>query len=227
MTLKSIWRRESAKRSRFAKERERCDRNWPFHKERARAVFEELTSLSDDFLIIDHEQQMNDQRDSFPAHWGQDSIAIYEIARLTGQRTVYTNGTSVHIDHMRESGGGLVIHYGYETALIQIFLAPPKTSKSLIKKNDVLIFSGFNTDVLTSDFIRTLVAKYLIFIRVESVLHRSTFLESYRVRFWRFIDARNTRQIFDKPYIFLNQWELSLAVGLLAVISLVVSILKP
>lgn len=223
MTLKSIWGREAAKRSKFLLERHRCDRNWPIHKDRIRSVFKNFLEHAEDFYIHDQEQvQRQGQVETLEL--GTDIVALHEHDCYSGRHSVNRDGEH---DYAKEYGGALVIHYTYTKALIQVFLIPPKSSDAAAQKKDILIWSGRNTDALTIDFLEKSIAKLMVFIRVESGLHVCSFIERMRVRYWRFVDGRNTGQVYDGQHKFLNRWELSLAIGVLAVVSLVVSILKP
>ena len=224
MTVISIWKREKSKRDRFTLERARCDRNWIFHKERSLAVFQQLSDVAEQFSVFDKANSTKDA--DGPIYHGYDYVGISEDDRLTRRRTVFNNGTSVHIEHEWEDGGVLTVHYTYGQALIQVFMKPPKSTRSIVEKNDVLLWFGRNTDVLTSEFYERLVAKFLIFCRVESNFERSSFVERFRVRWWRFMDVRNRRQLYDTHVNLLNRWEIPVATAILAIAGLIISLLK-
>lgn len=224
MTVSSIWKREESKRSRFALERERCDRNWVFHKTRALAVFKSLSDVADQFSVFD-KQQANRDSDG-PIYHGYDYVGFSEDNRLTSRRTVFNNGTSIQIENEWEDGGVLTVHYTFGQALIQVFMRPPKSNHSLIEKTDVLLWVGRDTDALTTVFFERLVAKFLIFCRVESNFERSSFLERFRVRWWRFTDVRNRWQLYDTHVNLLNRWEVPVAAAILAIAGLIISLVK-
>jgi hypothetical protein len=78
--------------------------------------------------------------------------------------------------------GGTTIYYTYGQALIQGFLILPKSNRSIVDKTDVLLWVSRNTDHLTVRFCERLLAKYLIFCRVESDFEPGSIVERLRVR---------------------------------------------
>ncbi|MEF9672522.1 hypothetical protein QNM99_10260 [Pseudomonas sp. PCH446] len=205
MTLSSMWKREKLKRDSFKAERQRCDRNWIFHKDRVVSVFEKFTNIDERFTFYPNETERN-------ASWSSaqlflsDFVVLSEFSRGSRCWAIHNNGTSKYREDERESGGSLTIHYTYDQALIQVFLKPPQSNKSFIEKADVLLWVGRNTDCLTVEFCERLIAKYLLFCRVESNYEKSSFWERRRVRWWRFMDARNRMQVLDTHVNFFTPW---------------------
>ncbi|WP_285435585.1 hypothetical protein [Pseudomonas sp. fls2-241-R2A-110] len=226
MTVSSIWKKEKSKRSRFALERGRCDRNWVFHKERAVAVFQGFSEIADRFSVLDKESGAKLCDKDAPIYRGYDYVVLSEDDRLTDRRTIFNNGTSIHIEHGREAGGVLTVHYTFGQALIQVFLRPPISNQSIIEKADILLWVGRNTDALTSEFYEQLITKYLIFCRVESNYESSTFVERFRVRWWRFMDVRNRWQLFDTHVNLLNRWEVPVAAAIMALAGFILALAK-
>ncbi|MGC1329096.1 hypothetical protein [Pseudomonas sp.] len=226
MTLVSVWKKDKSKRDRFASARERCDRNWPYHRERVKAAFLELSSIDSRFSAHDRDEMTKLRADGDPIYHGYDYVILSEDDRVTPRRTIYSNGKSFHIDHEREEGGSITVHYTYGQALIQVFLKPPKSNKSIIEKTDILVWVGRNTDALTTAFCERLIGKYLILARAESNFETSTILERFRIRWWRFMDMRNRLQIYDTHINLLNRWELPVAAAILALASFAISLLK-
>ena len=226
MSVSTIWKTEKSKRDSFACAIARCDRNWVFHKERAIAVFQELADIAGQFSVWDRNEVVKEYGDGQPKHFGYDGVTLTECDRFTRRRTVYNNGTSSHVDHEKVTGGSLTVHYTYGQGLIQIFLTPPISNQSIVKKEDILLWAGRNTDALTTAFFERLVSKFLVLGRVESSFEKSSVLERFRVRWWRFMDVRNRWQIYDTHVNLLNRWEVPIAAAILALAGLIISVAK-
>lgn len=227
-SLASIWESEARKREKQKQRTMRCDRNWPLHKAAGLAVFKAFADIAKSdgviFHVVDYRES---QRDNEYGPWtvGEDSIVLGALGRPTGKQTHYESLYGSHSDYDYEKGGSLVVHYTERQAAIHVFLSPPKPEGSLIEKKEVLLWAGYNTDRLTPDFYRSLIRKFLVFCRVESSLDNSTFIERCRVRWWKYMDVRNRRNLFGTPHNLLNAWELSAVAALFATVSLLVSII--
>ena len=227
--LEKIWKSEFRKRSLHIEHCERCDRNWLIHK----AIgFEQFTKFSDVamrdnvfFHVVDF---ANNQRIAEEGPWyeGEDSIVLSSLARFTGKETHYESLAGSYSYVVMEESASLVVHYTYGQASIQVFLSPPRVQGAYVKKTDVLIWSSYNTDYLTRNYYNSLIAKFLVFCRVESSLEASSVIDRWRVRWWKYMDLRNRRNLLTSNNMFLNGWELSTAAACIAVFGLVVAILS-
>ncbi|WP_236167023.1 hypothetical protein [Pseudomonas fulva] len=226
-SLASIWKSELLKRKKQSRRSERNDRNWPIHKAIGLKEFECFAKIARSdavyFHVVDycHSQASNENG---PWYEGQDSIVLSRMDRFTGRQTHYESLSGSHCSSVFETGGSLVVHYTERQGLIQVFLTPPLTDGSIASKKEVLLWAGYNTDHLTRVFFRVLIEKYLIFCRVESSFDGSNFLERAAVRWWKYMDIRNRRNLFGAPDKFLNPWELSAAAAVFAVVGLIISI---
>lgn len=227
-SLASIWKSELIKQEKQFQRCARIDRNWPLHKAAGFAEFKAFAELAkaDGFFfhVVDYAES---QKENEHGPWtvGQDSIVLTGLGRFTGKQIHYQSHYGSHCNSVFERGGSLVVHYTERQGTIQVFLSPPVTEGSLVEKKEVLLWAGYNSDSLTPSFFRSLIRKYLIFCRVESSLDASTLIERCMVRWWKFMDIRNRRNLFGTPNSFLNAWELSAAAALFAIASLMVSII--
>lgn len=210
-----MWNKEKQKRDSFKAERQRCDRNWALHKERLASVFEKFSNMDNRFIF--HSQKTDIV--------SRDLVALSEFSRGIRCWAVHNNGSSQYLEYERESAGTLTVHYTYGQALIQVFLTPPQSNKSIIAKTDLLLWVGRNTDSLTVEFCESLISKYLLFCRVESSFERSSFLERRRVRWWRFMDARNRKQMLDTHVNFFTTWEIATLLAITTALGLIASLL--
>ena len=227
--LNKIWKSEFRKRMLHAEHCERCDRNWLIHKSIGLEQFTKFAeiAISDGvyFQVVDF---ADNQRLTEEGPWyeGEDSIVLSSAPRFTGKETHYESLAGSHKDIFMEESGSLVVHYIYRQGSIQVFLSPPRAQGAYVKKPDVLIWSSYNTDCLTRDYYDSLIAKFLVFCRVESSLEASTVIDRWRVRWWKYMDIRNRRNLLNTSNKFLNGWELSTAAAFIAVFSLIVAILS-
>ncbi len=226
-SLASIWKSELRKRESHAKRCARCDRNWLTHKAIGLAQFHDFASIAMEdwvfFHVVDFCESQNENENG-PWTTGDDNIVLSGSHRFTGKETHYESLSGHYRDVSAETGGSLVVHYTYRQGLVQVFLVPPRTDSTNIKKAEILLWSSYNTDNLTSDFYRSLIAKFLVFCRVESSLDSSSIVDRCRVRWWKYMDIRNRRNLFPETHKYLNGWEISAAAALIAIASLVVSI---
>ena len=227
--LNKIWKSEFRKRTLHAGRCERCDRNWLIHKSIGLAQFAAFAEVAIRdgvyFQVIDF---ADNQRLAEEGPWfeGEDSIVLSSAARFTGKETHYESLAGFHKNVVMEESGSLIVHYTYRQGSIQVFLSPPRTQGAYVKKPDVLIWSSYNTDNLTRDYYNSLIAKFLVFCRVESSLEASTVIDRCRVRWWKYMDIRNRRNLLNTNNKFLNGWELSTAAAFVAVLGLIVAILS-
>ena len=227
--LNKIWKSEFRKRMLHAEHCERCDRNWLIHKSIGLEQFAKFAEVAINdgvyFQVVDF---ADNQRLAEEGPWyeGEDSIVLSSAPRFTGKETHYESLAGSHKDFFMEESGSLVVHYTYRQGLIQVFLSPPRAQEAYVKKPDVLIWSSYNTDCLTRDYYDSLIAKFLVFGRVESSLEASTVIDRWRVRWWKYMDIRNRRNLLNTSNKFLNGWELSTAAAFIAVFSLIVAILS-
>lgn len=227
--LVSIWKLELRKRIRHRERCERCDRNWLIHKSIGLSQFQAFADVALEdgvfFHVVDYCSNQS-QSENGPWTEGQDSIVLGTLARLTGKETHYESLAGSHKEVVMEEGGSLVVHYTYAYGLVQVFMAPPRTQGAVIDKPEVMIFAGYDTDSLTSDFYSKQISRFLVFCRVESSLETSSIIDRSRVRWWKYMDIRNRRSLLGTSNRFLNHWELSAAAALVTVIGLLAAILS-
>lgn len=223
MDLRKIWIKESGKRIAFNLERDRCDRNWLIHKARLLKVFHEfalLTRPGTFWHVVDSTDRQERTPDE-PLFLGEDSVVLTEMDRLTPRASIYSNGKSKHVIRAKEAGGSLVVHYRYSQALIQVFFTPPRMDGALRVRPDILFCTSRNTDDLTEDFAAGLIAKFLVFCRVESSFQKASFWEKARVRWWKYMDIRNREQVYGEYFSLFNTWEAKIIASAIALATLI------
>lgn len=226
--FESVWKSELKKREVHEESCERCDRNWPIHKAIGLEQFSQFSELTRQdgfrFQIVDYVEA---QRNAEEGPWtvGQDSIVLGAPYRFIGQETYFKDSSQREDSLVIEHGGNLVVHYTEKQGLVQVFLEPPWLSGSEKKSQGILLWWGRNTDELTAEFYAGLIRKLLMFCRVESVMESSSFFERMTVRFWRYMDIRNRKNLLDSTHHFLNLWEISFVTAVLAIAGLVISLI--
>lgn len=226
--LEAIWKSELLKRERHEESCKRCDRNWPIHKAIGLEQFSQFSELSNRdgfrFQIVDYIEAQHKTKTG-PWTVGQDSIVLAAPFRFIGQETYFKDSSEGEDTLVMEYGGNLIVHYTEKQGLVQVFLEPPRLSGSENKGQGILLWWGRNTDDLTAKFYKSLIRKLLMFCRVESVMESSSSFERLTVRFWRYMDIRNRKNLLDSTHRFLSLWEISLATAGLAIAGLVISLI--
>jgi len=228
--MKYFIQRELSKRLTARLQRQRSDRNWPIHKAMIarelddfnEAVKPELRYLIADSLISEKARKRSGQ-----SYWvGNDSLTMRQSDRLTARADFdFTEGGVTQRKYF-ELGASITIHYTFVEGLIQVFFGPPCHEENKLARMDVLIWVGRNTDDLTPRFIRKLLKKFLVFSRVESPFEVSSLYERSAVRWWRFLDVRNRRQILEKTNTLLNPWGIVVWGAALAVLNLIIGLIQ-
>lgn len=115
-----------------------------------------------------------------------------------------------------ELGAKLVVLYSDTDAIIQVFFEEPRSLEK--ERPEPLLYTHtYNTDDVTYDWAAGLISDFLTFNRFKSRLQDYTFLDSAKVRWWRFKDIRNRRGYLDSFVHIFTPWEL-LIVALIAAI---------
>ena len=224
MDVKRIWKKEARKRAANEARKRRVHRNWPAHSQRALDVFTafSLEAELDNVSVLVTEPECFDRHNEangwrlgeFPI--GESSVSMRFGLEYTGQgmlkRTEDGEGVELQLEH----GAELVVHYSPAQGVVQVFFKSPSLDKSIRKQEPLLYTHTYNMDDLTTDWAMGLIPPFLIFNRVESVLEKSSWLDTFKVRWWRFKDIRNRRGYLEKFQHILTPWELVLLGAVLA-----------
>lgn len=226
MNLERIWQKEARRRKANKCRKDRMIRNWPIHAERAVEVFRAFAreAAKDGVALMVREPEWSPRpgmRGDFIL--GASSVHLRFASTLTGEglltRTAEGETQRLDIEH----GAELIIHHSPPDGSIQVFFEYPLSNLDEAKRKEPLLYTyTYNTDLLTDDWFASLLQRFLSFNRVESHLEQPSYLDTWRVRWWRFTDVRNRRGYLDKLDHLLTPWELLLLGALLAVPGLAV-----
>lgn len=224
MDVKRIWKREVKKRSVNDLRRERVNRNWPHHAERAVEVFTSFAAEARrDNVIVTvikpewfmsrnhlHERRYGE----YPI--GETSVSLRLGAQLTGHgiitRTEDGEGSSLQL----EKGGELIVHHSPAEGLIQVFFQAPQLDAPDRNSEPLLYTHTYQMDDLTREWLTRLIPPFLAFNRVESILELPNWRDTVMVRWWRFWDIRNRRGYLEKFQHIFTPWELLLIAAVAA-----------
>lgn len=225
MNLERIWKREVRKRKANEFRKDRVNRNWPIHAQRAVDVFRAFALEAEKdgvHLNVSEPELFENRRDPLPGLMGEFIIGASSVLLSFG--TEYTgeglltrtaDGESTRLDC--ERGSQLIIHHSPSDGLIQVFFEYPVSTLVEEERQEPLLYTfTYNSDLLTIEWLTSLLPPFLAFNRVESRLQHPSYLDSWRMRWWRFTDVRNKRGYLDKFHHILTPWELLLLGGILA-----------
>jgi len=237
-SLQRAWLRDKHKRIANCKRNARNTLNWPFHKQVALTVFDELNRharLDNDFLHIMRQAG----KPAFSGDWGsfyygEDNICLSFKDRYTGRRAeLVTREGSKEQSNEREHGASLVIYYSEHSGYFQVFFAPPyfenyahgdEATATQIRK-EILVTYRTNMDDLTRAFVKRMVRRFFIYARVESSLETNSWFEAMRVRWWRFMDVRNRQAMKGEIDGVFSLWEKLGGSALIALVSFIFGVL--
>lgn len=225
MKLERIWQREVRKRKANNFRKYRVNRNWPIHAQRAVDVFRAfaLEAKKDGIhLNVIEPEWLENSRNRLPGVLGKFVIGASSVhlsfgMEYTGEGllTRTSEGENTRLDI--ERGSQLIIHHSPTDGLIQVFFEYPFSNLEDEKREEPLLYTfTYNSDLLTNEWLTSLLPPFLVFNRVESRLEHPSYLDSWRMRWWRFTDVRNKRGYLDKLHHILTPWELLLLGGFLA-----------
>lgn len=226
MNLERIWRKEARKRRANEFRKDRVNRNWPIHAQRAVDVFRAFAAEAKKdgvYLIVSEPEWCENGRAPLPGLLGEFIIGASSVHLRFG--TEYTgeglltrtmDGETTRLDY--ERGSQLIIHHSPTDGLIQVFFEYPVSTLEVEKRHEPLLYTfTYNSDLLTNEWLASLLPPFLTFNRVESRLEHPSYLDSLRMRWWRFTDVRNKRGYLDKFHHILTPWELLMLGGVLAI----------
>ncbi|VVP27484.1 hypothetical protein PS858_04140 [Pseudomonas fluorescens] len=214
MNVKRIWRQEVRKRKANKFRKERMIRNWPIHAQRAVEVFRAfaLEAEKDGVRLMVREPEWSPHPDSMGEFiLGASSVHIRFASEYTGEGllTRTADGENTRLD--LERGSELIIHHSPADGSIQVFFEYPASNLEEEQRKEPLLYAfTYNTDLLTYDWLASLLPRFLSFNRVESRLEHPSFLDTWRMRLWRFTDVRNRRGYLNTFQHLLTPWELLL-----------------
>jgi hypothetical protein len=224
MDVKRIWKKEARKRAANEARKQRVHRNWPVHSQRALDVFTafSLEAELDNVSVLVTEPEWFDRHKEatgwrlgeFPI--GESSVSMRFGLQYTGQGMLKRTEENESTELQLEFGAELVVHYSPAQGVIQVFFQSPSIDSSTRKREALLYAHTYNTDDLTTDWLIGLLPQFLTFNRVESALEKPSWLDSLKVRWWRFRDIRNRRGYLEKFQHILTPWELVLLGAALA-----------
>jgi hypothetical protein len=224
MDVKRIWKKEARKRAANEARKQRVHRNWPAHSQRVLDVFTafSLEAERNDVSVLVTEPEWFDRDKEligrclgeFPI--GESSVSMRFGFEYTGQGMLKRTQDSEGVEFQLELGAELVVHYSPAQGVVQVFFKSPSLDKSIRKQEPLLYTHTYNMDDLTTDWAMGLIQPFLIFNRVESVLEKPSWLDTFKVRWWRFKDVRNRRGYLEKFQHILTPWELVLLGAALA-----------
>jgi len=221
MNLKRMWRKESRKRLENQLRRERVNRNWPLHAQRVVDAFTETQAGGAKYgvaLLVTEPKWSPPTNQLGTFQLGETTVTLRFTHRLTGTETLVRTmeGEKETINY--EEGARLIVHYTSCQGLVQVFFESPKIGKTTKSQTELLFTHTYNTDDVTRDWVISLISRFFVFNRVESVLERPSRLDQWRVRWWRFTDIRNRRGYLEKLHHVLTPWELVLITAIGAII---------
>src|SRR5450830_1562154 len=172
MRLKRIWAKESKKRKTNQLRKERVNRNWPIHAQRAVEVFQAFSqeAQKDGVRIIVTEPEWSppiDQIGEFVT--GATSVHLQFAMTYTGEG-LFTrkNDESGNFRLDIERGSALVIHHSPSDGLIQVFFEYPITDLDTTRREPLLFTHTYDSDDINKDWLTSLISPFLAFNRVES-----------------------------------------------------------
>ncbi|CAI8978914.1 DUF4178 domain-containing protein [Pseudomonas sp. IT-P100] len=220
MNLERIWRNEARKRKANEFRKDRVNRNWPIHAQRAVDVFRAFAveAKKDNVHLIVSEPEWLEKNNDSPLGRrigefviGASSVNLRFAANYTGEGmlTRTPDGESTKLD--LERGAELIIHHSPSDGSIQVFFEYPASTLEEEERTEPLLYAfTYNTDSLTTAWLTSLLPPFLSFNRVGSSLEHPSYLDTWRMRWWRFMDIRNRRGYLDKFHHILTPWELLL-----------------
>ncbi|MDO9625148.1 MAG: hypothetical protein Q7J46_14290 [Pseudomonas sp.] len=229
-TLQRIWLRDKHTRdaNKLRKKRNIC--NWPIHRDKALEVFRAFAQVTSEANYSQFEIVESGSRPEFSGDWGifhygEDNICLNFKDRPTGHWTerVQQSGKKEIVKEI-ESGAGLVIYHSSHNGYVQIFFAASEIEERKRSARELLMSYHSDMDELTPHLVMTLIRKFLIFARVDSSLENASWLEQLRVRWWRFVDARNRKSIKGDIDVLLTPWEKLILVALASFVTFIIGV---
>lgn len=205
--------------------KDRVNRNWPIHAQQVVDVFRAfaLEAKADGVHLFVNEPEWIEwsslERSNRIGEFvlGATTVSLRFASEHTGEgmltRTTETEKTRLDLEH----GAELIIHHTPSDGLVQVFFGYPSSSVDGKAKEPLLFKHTYNTDLITNDWVANLAPPFLTFNRFFSRLEHPSYTDSWRVRWWRFVDVRNRRGHLDSFQHFLTTWELVLLAGILAI----------
>lgn len=118
----------------------------------------------------------------------------------------------------------MVIYYSCHNGFVQIFFAPPRLNTSTSAGKEILMSYFLNMDQLTPEYVVKLIKQFLVFARVESSLERKYWHERFRVRWWRFVDARNRQAMKGEIDTMWTPWEKLVVVSIFGAVTYILGV---
>lgn len=230
MRTEQLWTRYARKRASAEARRDRVNRNWCFHAERIAVVFNDFAKAAQadgvrvfvelpDCIIPRESTRGAISYGERPI--GTSTVALRLETRHTGEGVITRSAEGESWELDLELGARLVIHYSEAEGLVQVFFEEPRL-RSEERREPLLIDHTYNTDDVTREWALGLVSRFLVFNRFSSRLEDSGWMDSARVRWWRFKDIRNRRGYLNNFQHLLTPWELVLLTTLVAIPSFAV-----
>ncbi|POA74717.1 hypothetical protein [Pseudomonas sp. DP16D-R1] len=214
MNVERIWRKEARKRKANDFRKDRMIRNRPIHAQRAVEVFRAFALEAEKYgvYLIVREPEWSPKPDTLGEFIiGASSVHIRFGSEYTGEGllTRTSDGETTRLD--LERGSELIIHHSPADGSIQVFFEYPVSNLEEENRKEPLLYTfTYNTDLLTNDWLISLLKRFLAFNRVESRLQHPSYLDTWRMRWWRFTDVRNRRGYLNSFQHLLTPWELLL-----------------
>lgn len=228
MKLKKVWQKEVRKRQAHELRKDRINRNWPFHAERSVKVFREFALEAEKdgvhVSVIEPEWRESNSMYSGPIGefvFGTSSVHMRLGAMYTGDGVLTRTPDGEQSRLNLEKGSELVILHTPFDGVITVFFRHPLTCDEEAKE-PLLFCHTRNTDIITDEWLTSLISAFLTFHRCESRLQKASIIDSMRMRWWLFTDIRNRRGYLDKFQHILTPWELIPLAVLAAIPSLAI-----
>lgn len=214
MNLKRMWQKEARRRKSNDFRKDRMVRNWPIHAQRAVEVFSAfaMEAAKDGVRLTVTGPAWSDPTETLGEFIiGSSSVHMRFATQYTGEGLITRTAERETKQLDLERGSELILHHSPSDGTIQVFFEHPTLRNEEEDRKEPLLYAfTYNTDQLTNDWLASLIPPFLTFNRVESRLELPSYLDTCRMRWWRFTDIRNRRGYLNTFQHLLTPWELVL-----------------
>lgn len=226
--MQKIWNKYYAK---SRKNRQRCERlslNWPIHAEVIINKFQEISNLAEKngvSLKVDIPEFLSTSNRCSSKQLGNHDLGASVVSlrfgmEYTGEGLLARTIEGEVETHYIEIGARLDVRFSPSLGAVEVYFWPSRDLNESRQNPESIPFLytyTFDTDDVVNEWVENIVSAFLVFNRHTSRLERSSTLDNFRVRYWRFKDIRNRRGYLSSFQHILTTWELLVLAAILGI----------